>query len=146
MCLATSEELAELEQKLQATGAGSFQLRQIRDACAGLRAAGASTSTAVTAAATVGVASRQGETIPPWQSQRRHAAFISHHQRDSAMEARYLKEQLEGMLGGAKIFLDFDTVRSSRVFLCSCFCLYVLWRLFMLAWIGLRVLARLDRK
>ena len=29
------------------------------------------------------------------------------HQRDSAMEARYLKEQLEAMLGGVEIFLDF---------------------------------------
>ena len=27
------------------------------------------------------------------------------------MEARYLKEQLEVMLGGAEIFLDFDNLR-----------------------------------
>ena len=31
---------------------------------------------------------------------------------DSAMEARYLKEQLEDMLGnGVEIFLDFDNLR-----------------------------------
>ena len=30
-------------------------------------------------------------------TKKRYAAFISHHQRDSAMEARYLKEQLEAM-------------------------------------------------
>ncbi len=34
---ATSEEMAELEQKLVAIGAGSFHLRQIRDAVARLR-------------------------------------------------------------------------------------------------------------
>ena len=37
-----------------------------------------------------------------------------------AMEARYLKEQLEGLLGGAEIFLDrFRLVRSSSSFLLS---------------------------
>ena len=30
------------------------------------------------------------------------------------MEARYLKEQLEGLLGGAEIFLDFDNLQSLR--------------------------------
>ena len=40
----------------------------------------------------------------PWVTKKRYAAFISHHQRDSAMEARYLKEQLETLLGeGAEI-------------------------------------------
>ena len=33
------------------------------------------------------------------------------------MEARYVKEQLEGMLGGAEIFLDFDNARDLRVLL-----------------------------
>ena len=31
-------------------------------------------------------------------------------QSQGAMEARYLKEQLEAMLGGAEIFLDFDNL------------------------------------
>ncbi len=30
------------------------------------------------------------------------------------MEARYLKEQLEGMLGGVEIFLDFDNLQEPR--------------------------------
>ena len=33
------------------------------------------------------------------------------------MEARYLKEQLEGMLGGVEIFLDFDNLSDLRVLL-----------------------------
>ena len=32
LCVATKEEMAELEEKLAATGAGSFHMRQIRDA------------------------------------------------------------------------------------------------------------------
>ena len=31
------------------------------------------------------------------------------------MEARYLKEQLEGMLGGVEIFLDFDDLQDTRI-------------------------------
>ena len=32
------------------------------------------------------------------------------------MEARYLKEQLETMLGGVEIFLDFDNLQETRSF------------------------------
>lgn len=31
------------------------------------------------------------------------------------MEARYVKEQLETMLGGVEIFLDFDSLQDMRV-------------------------------
>lgn len=37
LCVATEEEMAELDQKLAAMGAGSFHLRQIRDAVGRLR-------------------------------------------------------------------------------------------------------------
>merc|ERR1719456_1565991 len=33
------------------------------------------------------------------------------------MEARYLKEQLEQMLGGAEVFLDFDNLQDLRILL-----------------------------
>ena len=75
-----------MEQKLTAMGAGSFHMRQIRGAVAALRGEvemqqqGSSSHTAV---------SSTGEgVVVPWMTKKRYAAFISHHQRDSAMEVR----------------------------------------------------------
>ena len=44
--------------------------------------------------------------VPPWQTKKKFAAFLSHHQRDSAMEARYLKEQPEAF--GHDVLLAFS--------------------------------------
>ena len=41
----------------------------------------------------------------------KYACFVSHVKATTGTEARYLKEQLEGMLGGAEIFLDFDNLQ-----------------------------------
>ena len=115
LCCATDEELDELREKLLATGAGSFHLRQIRDACAGLRAASRGEAQAGSAIGTQRSknAAPSGQVdIPPWQTQKRYAGFISHAQSESAMEARYLKEQLEEVLGGVEIFLDFDNLQA----------------------------------
>ena len=72
--------MAELDEKLAATGAGSFHMRQIRDALARLRSENGAAPGTAGAAAVEG-----GALVPaPWQTQRRYAAFISHHQKESA--------------------------------------------------------------
>merc|ERR1719161_406826 len=113
--------MAELEEKLGATGAGSFQLRQIRDALARVRSSDSDAVREDAATAAKHLASNgpsssaeggDGLVVPSWEGKKKYAAFLSHHQRDSAMESRYLKEQLEGMLGnGVEIFLDFDNLQ-----------------------------------
>ena len=92
LCEATAEEMAEVERTLAATGAGSFHLRQIRDALSALRsesgqrdgAAGSSGATTMAPTTTGAVAVAGGRIVQPWITQKRYAAFLSHHQRDSA--------------------------------------------------------------
>ena len=92
LCEATAEEMAEVERTLAATGAGSFHLRQIRDALSALRsesgqrdgAAGSSGATTTATTTTAAVAVAGGRIVQPWITQKRYAAFLSHHQRDSA--------------------------------------------------------------
>ena len=111
--IATAEEMSELDEKLAATGAGSFHMRQIRDAVARLRSESGAAAPATTAGVAMAADTSGALVPPPWQTQRRYAAFISHHQKESAMEARYLKEQLEGLLGGSQIFLDYDNLQEA---------------------------------
>merc|ERR1719160_2436819 len=102
-------------------GAGSFHIRQIREAVAALRGEvemqQKGSSSQHPGESATAVSGTGGGVMTPWVTKKRYAAFISHHQRDSAMEARYLKEQLEGMLGGAEIFLDFDNLQDLQVLL-----------------------------
>lgn len=92
LCEATEEEMAELEKKLTAFGAGSFQQRQIRDAVARLRADASSAQPAAdpqTLGASAAHQAQQqaagdggGAAVVPWQCRKQFAAFLSHHQRD----------------------------------------------------------------
>ena len=48
--------------------------------------------------------------------QRRFSVFISHHKRDAALHARFLKDRLEPTVGG-EIFLDSDQLGDLRLLL-----------------------------
>jgi hypothetical protein len=44
-------------------------------------------------------------------TKKKFAAFLSHHKRDSAMEARWVKQNIEPLLDGAEVFLDSDNLQ-----------------------------------
>ena len=52
-------------------------------------------------------------------SEKKYAAFLSHHKASCAMEARFLKTELEKHLPGSEIFLDSDDLKDLRSLLAS---------------------------
>ena len=51
-------------------------------------------------------------TLQPTQGgSKRFAAFLSHHKKDSAMEARWVKQNVEPILDGREVFLDSDELQ-----------------------------------
>ena len=99
-------EIAELEAELVRVGAKRAHLRKIRAAIQ--RQSRASNT--------------QGRTPQPSlrghenRSGKRFAAFLSHHKVAAAMDARFVKDKLEQMLG-AEVFLDSDNLQDLRLLL-----------------------------
>merc|ERR1719238_730255 len=85
LCFATEEEMVELDQKLAAMGAKSLHLRQIRDAVARLRSiegTGGEVAKSKASSDPIGgvkagasASSSSVESIAPWQTKKRYAAF-----------------------------------------------------------------------
>ena len=99
---ATEEEMMELDAKLGASGAGSFHLRQIQSAIARLRNEGNGTPLASPDTAAVNAVQQQSsavsmESIQPWQTKKRYAALLSHHQAHESLPWQrrgYLREAM----------------------------------------------------
>ena len=115
------ELMANLEQELVAADAKAVHLKKIKAAInavvgnapetrANLDAAKStevSTAETATSAAVVAAKEKRRSSSKPF------AAFLSHHKLACAMEARYLKSELERALG-AEIFLDSDDLKDLR--------------------------------
>ena len=101
---------ARPQAELKALGAGKAHLRKLRKAISQHRgvAPPARSSSQQMAPARPAVAG-----VTP--SGKRFAAFLSHHKAAAAMDARFVKDKLEQMLGGgADVFLDSDNLQDLR--------------------------------
>jgi len=100
------EIMAELEHELKSAGAKMLQLKDIKgavEAVVGIR-------TKLAAALT----NERRTSMSPRSSSKPFAAFVSHHKLACAMEARFLANELESILG-AKVFLDSDDLKDLRM-------------------------------
>ena len=103
----TAEELADLEAALIEAGAGKAHLRKLRAAMA-----------RHTSPAQPDRGWGAGILNGSQSGGKRFAAFLSHHKAAAAMDARFVKSQLEQMLGGgAEAFLDSDNLQDLRLLL-----------------------------
>ena len=100
-------ELADLEAELVRVGARRAHLRKIRVAIQSQSGASSTQPNATRPSL------REGD-----RSGKRFAAFLSHHKAAAAMDARFVKDKLEQMLGGgAEVFLDSDNLQDLRLLL-----------------------------
>lgn len=113
----------ELEGELRDAGAKSLHLKLIKEAIEVIIAPMAETRAKLTSAkisneylesqaeknATVLALRDQHRT-----STKKFAAFLTHHKVACAMEARFIKSELERLLGGADVFLDSDDLKDLR--------------------------------
>ena len=110
--------------ELAALGAGRVHLRKLRAAIDRHRrsstAAGSAAQPQPAAAASDASSGAGASPQPQYTSPggKRFAAFLSHHKVAAAMDARFVKDKLEQMLGGgAEVFLDSDNLQDLRLLL-----------------------------
>ena len=114
--------VAELERELSAADAKSLHIAKIKKAIEAIVAPASATRSKLEAAKAAD--SQMAETFEntavaalrqkrETTSSKKYAAFLSHHKLACAMEARFLKTELERMLG-AEIFLDSDDLKDLR--------------------------------
>ena len=141
----TDEESEALMNGLSALGAKPLQLRKIQEAITASTEEAVSTRTRLQAASgrrsaasqpnllssrssssrsSVGSFSRSSSFAEPLAEQlvqmtagKTFTAFLSHHKHACAMEARFIKEELERMAPGSKFFLDSDDLKDMRALL-----------------------------
>ena len=101
------EVMELLVAELKAAGAKALHLKKIQAAIAEAVNKQKPTRDALNAAATTALAASADDAAPVRTSTRKYASFLSHHKASCAMEARYLKVELEKVLG-APVFLDSD--------------------------------------
>ena len=115
------ELMEELERELTAADAKSMHLKKIKAAIAAVTGNASETRAKLDAAKSTEVSmpeTAQSTAVLAAKEKRRasskpFAAFLSHHKLACAMEARYLKSELERALG-AEIFLDSDDLKNLR--------------------------------
>ena len=96
--------LAALESRLHADGALPIQLEKIQKAMAGMSGTQPSRPGVPAPSADTPLKSR----LP--KADKQYACFLSHHKASCAMEARFLKEKLQALLG-KEVFLDSDDLK-----------------------------------
>jgi hypothetical protein len=104
------KEFVELTESLRTAGGKGVHIAKIEAAIADLK--GTDGSTMVPHRPNVPARSASNprtnaHSSAPAPTGKRYACFLSHHKADCAMEARFLKNQLQDMLG-AEVFLDSD--------------------------------------
>ena len=109
-------ELAELEEELVEVGAKKAHLRKLKTAIRAQFPKSTPSNSPGPSAANAPRPSLRGDGKN--RSGKRFAAFLSHHKVAAAMDARFVKDKLEQMLGGgAEVFLDSDNLQDLRLLL-----------------------------
>jgi hypothetical protein len=104
------KELVELTESLRNAGGKGVHIAKIEAAIADLKGTGGSTMTPHRPNVPARSASNprtNAHSSAPAPTGKRYVCFLSHHKADCAMEARFLKNQLQDLLG-AEVFLDSD--------------------------------------
>ena len=120
----TDDMKKELEGELKGVGAKTMHIHRILGAVAELSAAPSKLKEKLDGAKKADEELAQVLTLPAvaeakaWRakSAKRYAAFLSHHKQACAMEARFIKGELERLLS-TTIFLDSDNLRDLRTLL-----------------------------
>ena len=115
------EAMAALERELEAADAKLIHIKKIKKAIEGIVAPAAATRAQLDNAKAEPARAMEASEHPAVTaakekrkaSNKKYAAFISHHKLACAMEARFLKAELERALG-AEIFLDSDDLKDLR--------------------------------
>ena len=118
----SDEGIGRIIMEIEATGITRVDLRKLRDSLDGVRNPGLALNKKLNAALSHEAELTELTSRDPVlkkaiekqkNSQRQFAAFLSHHKAGAAMEARYVHNELERILG-ASVFLDSDDLRDLR--------------------------------